>query len=53
MQFHWIAPLVLIPLAFGKKYLGSFIGIMFLLANVVSVAIILYANPLAEQGFYG
>jgi len=53
MQFHWIAPLILIPIAFDRKYLGSFIGLIFLLANILSVVLILYANPLTEQGIFG
>lgn len=50
MQFHWIAPLFLIPFALGKKFIGLTISILLLIINVVVSILILLAHPGTEIG---
>jgi hypothetical protein len=45
MQFHWIAPLSLIPFAIGRKFLSFFITIMFVLIGIGSILTILLYYP--------
>lgn len=37
MQFHWIAPLALIPFALGRRKIGYFISIIFVLISIGSI----------------
>ncbi|CAF1073555.1 unnamed protein product [Adineta ricciae] len=45
MQFHWIAPLSLIPFVLGKKILSIFIAIVFVFVGIVSILTILIYYP--------
>lgn len=45
MQFHWIAPLALIPFAMGRKRIGFGIATCFVLASIASIAGLLLHYP--------
>ena len=53
MQFHWFAPLFLIPLAYGRYIIGTFLVILFVLGSILSTFAILIQNPGSEQGLFG
>jgi hypothetical protein len=45
MQFHWIAPLVLIPFALGRKTFSYFLTILFVFIGIGSILTILLYYP--------
>ncbi|CAF1371828.1 unnamed protein product [Adineta steineri] len=45
MQFHWIAPLALVPFALKRKRIAFLVVSLFILISVISTAAILIANP--------
>jgi hypothetical protein len=45
MQFHWIAPLSLIPFAIGRKSISYFITTLFVFIGIGSILIILLYYP--------
>lgn len=50
MQFHWIAPIFLIPFALGQnnrifKYIGYGLSSLMLVINMIVIALILNAHP--------
>jgi peptidoglycan/LPS O-acetylase OafA/YrhL len=45
MQFHWIAPLALIPFALGRKSIGIFVSILLILVGIGSTAGLLIYYP--------
>ncbi|CAF1073401.1 unnamed protein product [Adineta steineri] len=45
MQFHWIAPLTLIPFALGRRTLSFIIAIVFVLVGIGSILTILLYYP--------
>ena len=49
-QFYIIAPIFLIPFAFNRYVIGLIVCFILILANVVTVALILAANPGSEGG---
>jgi hypothetical protein len=50
MQFHWIAPVMLIPFALGKKYVGLAVSGALLAVHILSNALIINDNPGTEFG---
>jgi hypothetical protein len=53
MQFHFIAPLVLIPLAYGKLILGGVLSCLMFLTSILSTLFIIMNRPGAEVGLFG
>lgn len=53
MQFHLIAPLVLVPLALKKYKIGFLMISLLLLGNIVSIPVILYQNIGMEKAQFG
>ncbi|RNA06150.1 nose resistant to fluoxetine 6-like [Brachionus plicatilis] len=53
MQFHLIAPLILIPFALKKPIIGVIISILILVANITASAVIISQNPGFELGTLG
>lgn len=53
MQFHWIAPIMIVPFALNKKWLGYFISIVFLAGHILATALIVNHYPGAELGTLG
>jgi hypothetical protein len=53
MQFHWIAPLSLIPFVMRRKSLGFVVSILFTLVGIGSIAglLIYYPNLQATNDF--
>jgi hypothetical protein len=49
MQFHWIAPLALIPFAMGRKGIAIVISILFILVGIGSIAGLMINNPSLQQ----
>ena len=49
MQFHWIAPLTLIPFVMGKKPLAFIMSILFTLVGIGSIAGLLIKYPDLQQ----
>ena len=50
MQFHWVAPLALIPFVKGKKIIGYMMAILFVFVSMGSIlAILLYYPSLTEN----
>lgn len=45
MQFHWIAPLALIPFALKRKRIAIVVAGLFILTSMISTMAILIANP--------
>jgi hypothetical protein len=45
MQFHWIAPLALIPFVMKRKPIGFIVAILFILVGIASTAGLLISNP--------
>ncbi|UJR32239.1 hypothetical protein I4U23_019705 [Adineta vaga] len=45
MQFHWIAPLSLIPFALGRKFVSIFIATVFVFIGIISILTILIYYP--------
>ncbi|CAF0840673.1 unnamed protein product [Brachionus calyciflorus] len=52
MQFHWIAPIVLLPLAFKKPKIGVTISILFIIANIITSALVINSEPGSEKGLF-
>jgi hypothetical protein len=52
MQFHWIAPLMLIPFALGKRMIGFAIAILLLVINIITTALIINHYPGTEFGTF-
>ncbi|CAF0932692.1 unnamed protein product [Brachionus calyciflorus] len=50
MQFYFIAPLMLIPFAYGKVILGFSICILLLIGNMISISLITLHYPGTELG---
>lgn len=56
MQFHWIAPLVIIPLALKNRFwniVGVVLSILMLLTSMITTAVIIYNKPGSEIGSLG
>lgn len=53
MQFHFIAPLVLIPLAFKKAKLAVLIMLLLLIGNSITIPVILSQNDGMETAQFG
>ncbi|CAF0977704.1 unnamed protein product [Brachionus calyciflorus] len=53
IQFHFMAPVILIPLALNKFFIGILLLILILIGNLVSIFLTLYNNPGTELGIYG
>ena len=50
MQFHWIAPLALIPFVKGRKAIGYMVAIFFVFVSMGSIlGLLLYYPSLAQQ----
>ncbi|CAF1490507.1 unnamed protein product [Rotaria sp. Silwood1] len=48
MQFHWIAPLALIPFVIGRKSIGYFVAILYVLVGMGSIlGILLYYRTMS------
>ncbi|CAF0965530.1 unnamed protein product [Rotaria sordida] len=45
MQFHWIAPLALIPFVIGRKVIAFIIAALLVLVSIGSILSILLYNP--------
>jgi len=45
MQFHWIAPLALIPFVMKRKPIAFIVAILFTLVGIASIAGLLISNP--------
>jgi len=50
MQFHFVSPVMLIPFAYGKKYIGLSIGFLLVCGHVLATALIINYNPRLEKG---
>lgn len=50
MQFHFIAPLILIPLALDKKKIAFGVTTLLMVAHLISTLIIIIKNPGFELG---
>lgn len=53
MQFHWIAPIMLIPFALGRKFIAFGITAVLMIAHFLAIGIITANHPGAELGFLG
>jgi len=53
MQFHWIAPIILIPLALGKRMIAFGITSALMLAHFITTGIIVNSHPTYELGILG
>ncbi len=53
MQFHWIAPIILVPFGLGKFFLAFIISILFLIGNILSISLTLNSRPGSELGIFG
>ena len=45
MQFHWIAPLALIPFVLKRRRISFLVISLFILTSIICTAVILIANP--------
>jgi hypothetical protein len=52
MQFHWIAPIMLIPFALGKRMIGFAVAILLLVVNILTTALIINHYPGSEFGTF-
>lgn len=51
MQFHWIAPLALIPFAMGRKVIGYIVTTLFVVVSIGSIlGLLLYYPSLVTHG---
>ena len=50
MQFHWIAPIMLVPFALGKKLIGLAVTGSIIAVNIVVTALIINHYPGSELG---
>ncbi|CAF1063415.1 unnamed protein product [Rotaria sp. Silwood1] len=50
MQFHWIAPLALIPFVLGRKRIGVMVGVIFVLISIGSISGTLIRYPYMVNG---
>jgi hypothetical protein len=53
MQFHWFAPIILIPFAYGKYIMGCLLAILVMICSSVSIIVTLLENPGMEMGQFG
>ena len=53
MQFHWFAPLLLVPLALYHFKYGVSIAVSLLVVNVITIVIVTATNPGIELGLFG
>jgi hypothetical protein len=51
MQFHWIAPLTLIPFVLGRKSFSYFVASLFVFIGCGSILIILFYYPEMSPNF--
>ncbi|CAF1461850.1 unnamed protein product, partial [Didymodactylos carnosus] len=52
MQFHWIAPLALIPFVIGRKQIGYFVATVYVLVGIGSISgILLYYSTMSLNLF--
>jgi peptidoglycan/LPS O-acetylase OafA/YrhL len=45
MQFHWVAPLALVPFVLKRKGISFLVVNLFILTSIICTAVILIANP--------
>lgn len=53
MQFHFIAPLILIPLALNKRAIAFAITTLLFVAHFIVITVIVATNPGFELGMAG
>ena len=52
MQFHFIAPLILIPLALGKKKIAFRVTTLLMIAHLIATLVIIIEHPGFEVALY-
>ena len=53
MQFHIFAPVVLIPMALGKRIITGMITVVVLVGNILAIVLTLYFHPGTEMAQFG
>jgi hypothetical protein len=53
MQFHVIAPIILIPMALGKRIITGIISAVILVGNILAIVLTLYFHPGTEMAQFG